>query len=183
MAYSERNYNFQKEQRVDGEKKEVSREHREKDSTTWKPSGTNSVWKTNNGDVANTSSIESYVGEDIQHTSTGNRQGQTGRESGTVANTDSSTRCSSESRRTDREISTESERLRGRKSERKTREESGSGSENKERQSGWWDLEPKLGRVAYGIPDRTHRLKSLGNSVVPHIPYFLAKSIIEVMDA
>jgi site-specific DNA-cytosine methylase len=40
-----------------------------------------------------------------------------------------------------------------------------------------------LGRVAYGIPDRTHRLKSLGNSVVPHIPYFLAKSIIEVMDA
>jgi site-specific DNA-cytosine methylase len=40
-----------------------------------------------------------------------------------------------------------------------------------------------LGRVAHGIPDRTHRLKSLGNSVVPHIPYFLAKSIIEVMDA
>ena len=210
VAYSERNYNFQKEQRVDGEKKEVSREHREKDSTTWKPSGTNSVWKTNNGDVANTSSIESYVGEDIQHTSTGNRQGQTGRESGTVANTDSSTRCSSESRRTDREISTESERLRGGKSERKTRKESGSGSENvansdsergcswetdrqdakdvgqssrSEEASGWWDLEPKLGRVAYGIPDRTHRLKSLGNSVVPHIPYFLAKSIIEVMDA
>ena len=100
-----------------------------------------------------------------------------------VANPNSSSFTSWESRGADREVSSESERLRGGKSERKTREESGSGSENKERQSGWWDLEPKLGRVAYGIPDRTHRLKSLGNSVVPHIPYFLAKSIIEVMDA
>ena len=55
----------------------------------------------------------------------------------------------------------------------------GSGSE----QNNWWDLEPKLGRVAHGIPDRTHRLRALGNSVVPHIPYYLAQSILESIDA
>ena len=182
VAYSERNYNFQKEQRVDGEKEEVSREYREKDSTTRKPGGTNSVWKTDNGDVedtrrgswgkqftrnkestgrgasektewstnsdttpgpgegtetmANTSSIKSHVGENIQHTSTGNGQGQTGR---------------------------------------------ASSSEKPNRN--WWNTEPDVGRVADGVPDRTHRLKALGNAVVPQIPYYIAKSILEVMDA
>jgi site-specific DNA-cytosine methylase len=40
-----------------------------------------------------------------------------------------------------------------------------------------------LGRVANGVPDRTHRLKALGNAVVPQIPYYIAKTILEVMDA
>ena len=30
-----------------------------------------------------------------------------------------------------------------------------------------WKPEPPVGRVANGVPDRTHRLKSLGNAVVP----------------
>jgi len=86
--------------------------------------------------MANTSSIESHVGENIQHTSTGNGQGQTGR---------------------------------------------ASSSEKPNRN--WWNTEPDVGRVADGVPDRTHRLKALGNAVVPQIPYYLAKSILEVMDA
>jgi DNA (cytosine-5)-methyltransferase 1 len=32
---------------------------------------------------------------------------------------------------------------------------------------GWWESEPNVGRVAYGIPFRVDRLKCLGNSVVP----------------
>ena len=32
---------------------------------------------------------------------------------------------------------------------------------------GWWAVEPGVGRVANGIPDRTHRLRALGNAVVP----------------
>ncbi len=55
----------------------------------------------------------------------------------------------------------------------------GSGSE----QNNWWNIEPDVGRVAHGIPDRTHRLRALGNSVVPHIPYYLAQSILESIDA
>jgi DNA (cytosine-5)-methyltransferase 1 len=32
---------------------------------------------------------------------------------------------------------------------------------------GWWNLEPDVGRVANGIPNRIHRLKGLGNAQVP----------------
>jgi DNA (cytosine-5)-methyltransferase 1 len=31
----------------------------------------------------------------------------------------------------------------------------------------WWEIEPSLGRVVNGLPDRTHRIKALGNAVVP----------------
>jgi DNA (cytosine-5)-methyltransferase 1 len=44
---------------------------------------------------------------------------------------------------------------------------------------GWWDIEPRVGRVAHGIPKRVDRLKSLGNAVVPHIPYYIGQAIIE----
>jgi len=33
----------------------------------------------------------------------------------------------------------------------------------------WWKPEPRVGRVAHGIRDRTHRIKSLGNSIVPQV--------------
>ena len=49
---------------------------------------------------------------------------------------------------------------------------------------GNWDVEPKLGRVADGIPNRVDRLKALGNSLVPQVPYYLGLSILEsVKDA
>ena len=43
--------------------------------------------------------------------------------------------------------------------------------------SGWWELEPDVGRVAHGISNRAHRLRSLGNAVVPQIIYQLGKAI------
>jgi len=33
----------------------------------------------------------------------------------------------------------------------------------------WWKPEPSVGRVAHGIPNRVHRIKSLGNSIVPQV--------------
>ena len=33
----------------------------------------------------------------------------------------------------------------------------------------WWQSEPGVGRVANGIPGRVHRLKQLGNSIVPQV--------------
>jgi len=42
----------------------------------------------------------------------------------------------------------------------------------------WWQFEPELGRVAHGIPNRIHRLRQLGNSVVPQIPYLLGKAVM-----
>ena len=45
------------------------------------------------------------------------------------------------------------------------------------RSGGWWDVEPPVGRVANGLPRRVHRLKQLGNSVVPQIPMVIGMMI------
>ena len=45
------------------------------------------------------------------------------------------------------------------------------------RRSGWWDLEPDVGRVADGIPGRVYRLKGLGNSIIPKIAEEIGKAI------
>jgi len=42
-----------------------------------------------------------------------------------------------------------------------------------------WRIEPELGRVAHGIPDRVDRLKGLGNAVVPQIVEWIARRIID----
>ena len=41
-----------------------------------------------------------------------------------------------------------------------------------------WETEPDMGRVADGIPSRSHRLKCLGNAVVPPIPELIGKAIV-----
>jgi len=43
----------------------------------------------------------------------------------------------------------------------------------------WWATEPQLGRVADGIPNRSHRLKQLGNAVVPQIPEIIGRAIMD----
>ena len=43
-----------------------------------------------------------------------------------------------------------------------------------------WEFEPNVGRVANGIPGRVHRLKGLGNSIVPKIAEEIGKAIIGV---
>lgn len=42
---------------------------------------------------------------------------------------------------------------------------------------GYWNAEPKLGRVANGIPNRVDRLKGLGNAIVPQVAYEIFKRI------
>lgn len=45
--------------------------------------------------------------------------------------------------------------------------------------SSWWEVEPALGRVANGVPNQSHRLKAIGNAVVPQIPELIGKAIME----
>ena len=71
-------------------------------------------------------------------------------------------------------------------SETETQEELGVGSSISRTQGGspwegWWDIEPDVGRVAHGVPVRAHRLKGLGNSLVPTIPFHIGTIILEVM--
>ena len=47
---------------------------------------------------------------------------------------------------------------------------------------GWWSVEPDVGRVAHGIPHRVDRLKALGNSLVPQIPFYIGQSIIQTLN-
>lgn len=40
-----------------------------------------------------------------------------------------------------------------------------------------WETEPQVGRLVDGIPRRPHRLRQLGNAVVPQIPEYLGQCI------
>ena len=42
----------------------------------------------------------------------------------------------------------------------------------------WWNIEPDVGRVAYGIPARVDRLRALGNAVVPQVAEWVGRQIL-----
>ena len=43
-----------------------------------------------------------------------------------------------------------------------------------------WEVEPNVGRVVDGLPNTPHRLKALGNAVVPQIPEAIGRVILKV---
>jgi DNA (cytosine-5)-methyltransferase 1 len=43
----------------------------------------------------------------------------------------------------------------------------------------WWAVEPNVGRVAHGVPNRLDRLRQLGNAVVPQIPELIGRAICQ----
>jgi DNA (cytosine-5)-methyltransferase 1 len=46
--------------------------------------------------------------------------------------------------------------------------------------SSWWKPEPNVGRVANGVPRRSHRLKQLGNAVVPQVVEKIGQMIMKI---
>jgi len=46
----------------------------------------------------------------------------------------------------------------------------------------FWRVEPNVGRVANGVPNRVDRLKQLGNAVVPQIPELIGRAIMAKKD-
>jgi DNA (cytosine-5)-methyltransferase 1 len=48
---------------------------------------------------------------------------------------------------------------------------------------GHWAVEPDVGRVAHGVPDRVDRLAALGNALVPQIPEWIGRRILEWEEA
>lgn len=44
----------------------------------------------------------------------------------------------------------------------------------------WWSVEPRVDRVAYGVPGRVDRVKALGNAVVPQVAEHIGRLIVGV---
>lgn len=51
-------------------------------------------------------------------------------------------------------------------------------------ESGWcgWPTEPAVGRVAHGIPNRAHRLRALGNAIVPQVAETLIREMARTLN-
>jgi DNA (cytosine-5)-methyltransferase 1 len=111
-------------------------------------------------DVSNTESIESHVGEHGKHQEERSRQGEIRGENSHDANT-------------------YSKRLERFRAEHELRN-----SEKEKQTSGnsWWSVEPNVGRVANGVPGRVHRLKGLGNAIVPQIAKEIGLAIKKVIN-
>jgi DNA (cytosine-5)-methyltransferase 1 len=63
----------------------------------------------------------------------------------------------------------------------KSIQEEGNELECSSSQSGgnFWDIEPDVGRVVNGLPGRVHRLKGLGNAIVPQIAEEIGRAIMK----
>jgi DNA (cytosine-5)-methyltransferase 1 len=117
--------------------------------------------------VAHTESIDSDVGKLREYSKEGNVQREVRREGSDVAYP----LCFEQREPT--------ERKRGKGIERGSLDFTRHKEEREEGSyTGWWDIEPDVGRVANGIPNRVDRLKCLGNSLVPQIPYYIGLSIL-----
>ena len=163
VAYAERYNEIQQIQKSDGIQDQVQSKRGQKDSASWISSRANSIRQTDNRyetNVANTKSIESHVGEHGKHQEERSRQGEIRGENSHDANT--------YSKRLER-FRTEHE-LRNSEKEKQT-----SGNS-------WWSVEPNVGRVANGVPGRVHRLKGLGNAIVPQIAKEIGLAIKKVIN-
>lgn len=49
--------------------------------------------------------------------------------------------------------------------------------------AGWWAAEPRVGRVAHGVPARVDRLRCLGNAVVPQVAHRVGLRVRELLEA
>lgn len=64
-----------------------------------------------------------------------------------------------------------------------SRGKSGMELTNRNIQPRWWEPEPAVGRVVNGLPGRVHRVKQLGNSIVPQVAARILWAIKEAHDA
>ena len=117
---------------------------------------------TGTANVTNTKSISSDGREHREHQEERSGQGEIGgASSSNVSNTIGERGCSGITERQDAEDVRQS---------------------SKSSNTGWWHVEPNVGRVAHGVSGRVHRLKGLGNSIVPQIVEEIGYAIIKATE-
>jgi len=188
------------------EERRIQEEHRQNNSTTGKSSRTSEIRNGDNGyeNMENSrrtlrqgSKLFDTNEDEVGKENANQHQRSSSSSESNVANTD--TRLGNgenEEIQTGRNTSnisssemanTNSERLEGLgQSSSQFNETSSSTSRSEERQGqvdqGWWSVEPNVGRVAHGVSGRVHRLKALGNSIVPQIVEEIGYAIIKAAE-
>jgi len=160
IAHSNSNRDRIKITGSNGEEKEIQREHREKNSSTWKFIRTDT-----NEDVPNTSSERSQRFNSKQEPSKQKQRQFTNKDDEDVWNTESTGLQSSFNRQGEREFW-------------------GTSTPREQCQRTWWQIESGICGVPHGLSktldkSRANRIKSLGNSIVPLIARELGLAIIK----
>jgi DNA (cytosine-5)-methyltransferase 1 len=172
IAHSNSNRDRIKITGSNGEEKEIQREHREKNSTSWK------FIRTNTNDVPNTNSFRhrrwGSEGCSDREWSFLPRE-QEGREMGSKAQ-----RCDDTTSNTNSKGS----QGHGVSTDMETEQRQVITERSIKEQQTWWEAQSKLCRTPNGISyeldkDRKNRIKSLGNSIVPLIARELGLAIMK----
>ena len=153
------------------EERRIQEEHRQDDSTSRKSSRTSSVRQTNDGH------------EDLENSrrtlQQGTELGEKNEDEIREGNANQHQRSGSPS---ESDVANANTRLgNGENEEIQARGKASNFSSSRTGTNGqsWWLVEPNVGRVAHGISGRVHRLKALGNSIVPQIAQEIGRAIIE----
>jgi DNA (cytosine-5)-methyltransferase 1 len=137
--------------------------------------GSTNVANTNSGDTTDgrqrevVQSEDTGWGNDRSRSRSDTRQvsmGSSGEATSNVANTDTR-----ETSRGFRGVPTDTGQVRSERNHPRG-EESHAGRQ-------WWAVEPDVGRVAHGVPNRVDRLKGLGNAVVPQVAELVGHMVME----
>ena len=193
VAYSISNDKKQTIQRSDGEESRISKEYRKNDDTSRVTSGASGVRSSRDEYVENsrrTLRQRSQFGTENENEIREEDANQSERSSETrkTVMANSNTRFSNRSREEiqtgGNSIDTSSENVSNSNDERSQghRIEYELSESKGQEQISWprrWEFEPNVGRVANGVSGRVHRLKALGNSIVPQIAEEIGKAIIE----
>ena len=170
--------------RSDEEKRRIQEEHRTEHSTTGKSSRTSEVRNGDNGYETTESNVADTEGLRFR--------GRSGEERGIKKNEFQQTEQKGSSFRSETErrssqsggddvADTNTRFGNGENEEIQPRGQTFDSSSARETSQGWWSVEPNVGRVAHGVSGRVHRLKGLGNSIIPQIVEEIGYAIIKAM--
>ena len=187
VANSNSNRHVSEIRGVNGEEKGIPVQDRQKYSTARKSIGTSDVWETNSEHVSNTESKGSFSTSESKSSSDERTRLDINEKKNWSEIWSYASRCSKQVG-SGNVSNTSSERSQGcgiqHNLEGEQRSEEFAAKTSSERQQTWWETQSEFCGVPNGVSyeldkDRSNRIKSLGNSIVPQIARQIGLSIME----